>query len=1168
MYMINHFPRIRKTGAMRLTALLVCLLSLLPATAQSDKGKLINYKCKGEKLQKALVVVERQSGYYRIQYVTEDVAPYMVTANIKNATAEEAVGQLLQNTALRYETNGRFIHIIADKKQAASGRTRTIKGYVRDDEGEPLIGVPVCIGETRVCTVTDADGFYTFPIPVEQTTLKFSYVGMETAYATIPAGTSDVTKDITLKSSLQLNDVVVVGYGSMARKDLTGSVVTVNPEELSMSPAVTIDDALTGKAAGVQVTKADGSPGGAVRIRVRGGASLTGGVDPLYVIDGIPVEVQNNYISSIDTNNPLEWSTGGNDDIGAISGAFMRGLNSMSGLNINDIETITIMKDASATAIYGSKAANGVVIITTKRGQRDQKPVFNVSYSVGVSSPVKEKLLNGQQYLSALESAITTSNHNLEANRSEIGESSYSRNITSNNNLLNRVKQYVQENGNANTDWLDLILRQGISHNVDFSVSGGSASSRYYSSLSYTNQDGTLIGTDFNRITGNVSMDNDITSRFRTFIKMNVSYSKNDLNSGVYTQALAAPPILPAYTEDGSLANYSAIGGVNYTYIGYQNPMAMSRSTNRAKTYGFKGSISGEYDILESLKFRTTASINYSNYNQLNYIPSYVLTMGSFGAEENGGGQGSQAQSTKTSIFWENTLTYNKAFNDIHSINAVVGHAWEKNKSDYFSASGKGYPDDDYLNNLSSAAIAASVSGSNPIDQSSLLSFYGRVNYHLMDRYLITFSGRSDTSSKFAKRHRTGFFPSGALAWRISEEPFLSNVKWIDEIKLRCSIGLTGTQNIGNWMFLTLYSPDSYNDKNALYPSQLGNDDIKWESTLQKDIGLDFSFYKGRLTGSLGYYYKLTDDALLSINAAPSSGFKTLIRNIARIRNQGWEVELNGDFIRTKTLKWSGSLNISSNKSLVKKIRNEQFSNYSNRRTMELGTSIIREGESLGLLCGIIADGVITNAEELAAYKEDYYYWIYFTPDLGVGSVKLALDDTGFYYKDVIGNCTPDFYGGYTNMLNYKNWGLQASFTFSYGNDLIYQKDVNDMSFNSLSNHGVRVLEASSYNNFTGRPLSSYSSTENLTNLNVYDASYLKLQTLTLSYNFNQSFLKRFGLNSMQAYVTASNVFTLTSYPGPDPSVSDDKYSICGGGRDISSYPTVKSYTFGLRIGF
>ena len=1151
--------------------LAVCLMTMfaLCASAQNGASKPVTLDLEAVSVKQFFADIKRQTGLSFIYDADEAKNWPTVSIKVQKKRAEEVIDQIVTSIGCQYSIKD---NIVTVTKQQFSGRERTISGYVYDEQGQPLVGVPVCIGESRVCTITDANGFYTFPIPVERTSLKFTYVGMDPAYVTIAAGQQNVQRNVTMNAGLKLNDVVVIGYGSMQRKDLTGSVATVNPEELRNTPAITIDDALAGKAAGVQVTKADGSPGGAVRIRIRGGASLQGGVDPLYVIDGIPTEIRNDYISSAtDVNNPLEWSNYGEQEMGSVSGSFMRGLNSLAGLNINDIESITVMKDGSATAIYGSKAANGVVIITTKRGMRDQKPTFNFSYSLGFSNPIKEKVLNASQYMGALEQAINTANTNMKANG--VGEAK----INSNLQLLERVKNGAKSAAAAagysgldyvDTDWVDLVLRTGVTHNADFSVSGGGKSSRYYTSFSYTNQEGTLIGTDFNRLTANVSMDNDITTRFRTYMKLNASYSKSNMNAGIYNQALAAPPILPAYNSDGSYANYNAIGGVESAYMGYQNPMAVSASTNRGKTYGFKGSIAGEYEIIKNLKFKSTISLSYSNYNQLSYIPSYVLAGGGFyGAFDTEGGQGTQAQSTTIGTFWENTLTYNAMFNDIHSLNVVLGHEWDTEKMDYFSAKGKGYPDDKYLNNLSSAAIAAQVAGANPLYKSALLSFYGRANYTLMDRYLFTFTGRSDTSSKFAKAHRTGFFPSGAIAWRISEEPFLKNTEWIDEIKLRASIGKTGTQNIGNWMFLSLYSPDSYAGRSSIAPTQLGNDDIKWESTLQKDLGLDFSFFKGRLSGTIAYYNKITDDALLSVTPAPSSGFGTVISNIAKISNKGWEIELNGDIIRTRDFGWSGALNISKNVSKVEKLLDTQFTSATDRNALNLGTSLIKEGESLGLLCGYKVNGLMTSQEQVDAFKQAMPYFAYFFQEIGVGSPNWMLDDTGFYYQDIIGNCTPDFYGGYTNTLRYKNWSLLAAFTFSYGNDLLYMRNVSDRSFNSLQNRGVSVLDASSATNFTGNCLSSYGSMGFLTDLDVFDASYLKLQTLSLAYNFDNK-VKSLGLNNLMLYVTASNLFTITKYPGPDPAVSDNPYSLSGGGRDISAYPTVKSFSFGVRVGF
>ncbi len=1132
------------------------LLLLLFATFVQAQGNKVSLTVTKESLPTALNQVERQSGYYKINYDYNQLSPYKVTAIIKNKDAYEAVRTLIEKLPFSARLDGRYIQIrknAADANQLPSKPQPKggVSGRVVDNDGEPLIGARVTVAGTKKGAVTDNDGNFHIPDASPNDIITVSYIGKKTLRRKAGTQNMNIVVDDDHRT---INDVVVVGYGAMKKKDLTGSVTTVDAKELINTPAVTLDDALAGKVAGMQVTKADGSPGGAVRIRVRGGSSIQGGVDPLYIIDGIPTEITNNYISSDEISNPIEAANYGDDFNSSISGSFARGLNSLVGLNMEDIESITVLKDASATAIYGSKAANGVVIITTKHGARDQKPQINVSYALGISNPVKEKVLNGQQYIDALTESIKNSNANLKANG-----------MTGNND---KVLADLLAVGNANTDWLDLVLRTGVFHTVNASLSGGSQKSRYYASMSYNSQDGTVIGTDFNRYTGKLSLDSEVTKRFRAGINTTFSYSKNNISSGVYGQALMAPPVLPAYNEDGSYADYSKIPSVGTSYMGYQNPVALASVTNEAKTYGFKGSVFGEYKIMEDLRFKSTLSLSYNNYNQRNYVPSYIQVSGFYGAEDSEGGKGTQSQSITTNLYWENNLTWTHDFNDIHHVDAVVGTAWETDQTEYFSASGKGYPDDTYLNGLSSAMYPTKVAGANPSAQTALLSFYLRANYSLYDRYLFTFTGRSDSSSKFSKAHRTGYFPSGAIAWRLSKEPFLRNAKWIDDLKIRASLGKTGTQKISNWMFLTLYSPNQYAGSNAIYPSQLGNDDIRWESTVENDFALDFAFLNNRISGTLNYYHKTTDGALLNISPAPSTGYSTVVSNVAKVRNTGIELELMGDIIRNRDWGWTAAFNISHNASKVLNIYGDMFSSSTDRKSLNLGTSVIKEGESLGQLCGYKAVGIIKTQEQLEDYKKRFSMWTYMYPDLGIGSIELALDENGRYYQDVIGNCTPDFYGGLTMNFRYKNWALLTGFTFSYGNDLIYQKDVRDMGFNSLTNRGVRVLKASTPSRLTDRPASLYKNWYTLTNLNVYDASYLKLQTLSLSYTLPRKLMKQLKLTNAQLYATASNVFTITKYPGPDPAVSDDPYSISGGGRDISSYPTVKSYTFGVRLGF
>lgn len=1146
---------------MKLTFIMIVGFTLTTFAKGIAQEERIDFKA--DRIPAEMVINQlKELTHYRFLYNHEEIRQLPTKEiDLKNATIKEILEVFLNGSKLAYTIEDDVIIIspkLKTEKIQAVKETR-IKGKVRDQQKEPLPGVTIQVKGTGLGTATDINGAYSIAIPDnigKNFTLVFSFVGMQTQEI-VYAGKDSI--DVVMHENVKaVDEVVVVGYGTTRQKDFTGSVSSVKTREIKDIPFISVDDALAGKASGVSVVKADGSPGGAVRIRIRGGASLLGTNDPLYVIDGIPTVISNNYIDSqAEITNPMEAANYGDDFLNSVQGSFTRGLNNLAGLNIADIESIDILKDASATAIYGSKAANGVVIITTKKGRKESKPQLNLNYYIGFTNPIKEEVMNAEQYKSALKEASQTY---LSA-REKAGYPLTGSTVEQAQRILEDPNFF----GNANTDWLDLVLRTGVSQNVDISVAGGGVNSRYYTSLSYTGQEGTLIGTDFKRISGKISLDSDLSDYFRLYTNLNYGYTRTNITNGIYGHALSAPPTFSPYNEDGTFAT---LGELNSDYRGFQNPLAVAEGTNRAKTYSLMGSIAGEVTFLKDFKFKSTVSVNYSTYNQLNYVPSFVDIGNYYGRDDSEGGMGSQAQSTTIDVFFENTLTYNKEFNENHRLNVLAGTSWEEHQSDFFSASGKGYPDDYYLNNLSSAATATKVQGSNPDSRSSLLSFYLRANYVWKDRYLFTFTGRADASSKFAPDNQYGFFPSGAIAWRISEENFLKGAEWIDEIKLRASMGKTGTQSIGDHMWRTLYSPVSYAGKNALIPTQLGNNSIKWEATVQKDLGLDFSFMHGRLGGTFGYYHKVTDGALLNMTPAPSSAFSTVVFNIAKIRNQGIEFDIYGDFIRKKDFRWTGALNISRNVSKVLNINGGPFSDPKDRDNLNLGTSVVKEGEPLGLLYGFVADGIFKSEAQIEAARKAYSWFDDDFPFADLGDVNYAFEDD-FLKQDVIGYATPDFFGGYTNTINWRRFTLTALFTFSYGNDLIYQKDVSDSGMADLANRGTRVLDHYSPTNTSSNlPRSMWSNTSMLTNLNVYDASYFKLKTLSLNYNLPQKLCRKIRLNSVSVYGTATNLFTITSYPGPDPEVSDDPTSVIGGGRDVSTYPTAKSYTFGIRINF
>ncbi len=1153
---------------MKLTTIIITVFCL--HVSASGFSQQINLNEKNASLKKVLLEIRKQSGYQLLFDSQLIQRSNPVTIKFTGTSIDAVLAQVFSQQPFTYSIDDKTI-LIKEKSQvltllSSDNAAVMVEGLVKNSQGKPLSDVTVRIkGIKSAGTTTGIDGKFKLNAN-ENDILIFNLLGYKSKEQ--PVTNKNVPLMVILEESISdLDQVVVVGYGTTKRKDLTGSVASVNVEEIKNVPFATVDQALSGKAAGVQVVQADGSPGGVAKIRIRGGTSLLGGNDPLYIIDGIQVQIQNRYLqSAAEIVNPIE-NFGSDPNSNTISGSFARGLNSLGGLNINDIESIDILKDASATAIYGSRAANGVVIITTKKGKLNQKPIFEVNYYTGVSSAIKEKLLNRDQYIMVLKEGAKNLNDIRASLTPALPPDPDATNILTNPDYL----------GTANTDWLGLILRNGVTQKADISVRGGGTGSRYYTSLSYNKNNGAVLGTDYNSISGKVSLDNEITSKLRINTNLDYGFNTNNLTNGLYTQALFAPPTIDPYNADGSLRIMDPAANGADEFLGFQNPLFLLKGINKTNNVSLIGSLAAEYDILKDLKFRSTVSVNYNNYHQNNYVPSTVLiadkAAGGWPGSSNNG-IATQGQSQTVDVFYENTVTWDKQFNENNRLNLLAGTSWQKTNSNSFSASGQGFPDDVYLNNLSSAALTLPSTGVS--GQNSLLSFYMRANYALYEKYLFTFTGRSDASSKFPEGNRVGYFPSGGVAWRISQENFLKNVKWIDEIKLRASAGYTGTQNIGDNLFYTLYSPVSYNGLNGMSPSQLGNDQIKWESTLQKDAGIDFQLFKSRISGGFGYYEKSTSGVLFPATVASSSGFTGVTANIADIRNRGLELTLKGDFVRHKDFQWSGTFNISGNRSKVLALSND-FSDPSNPKVYTYGNTVLRVGEPLGLLYGSVFDGIIKTKQEADDYKSRNFYSIYgYLSTLGVGDSKYVLGpkiylDYSDFKQDIIGNAEPKFYGGYTNSLTYKNFTLITLATFSSGGDIYYLADEQNQNLGTRTNKGIRILDRWTPENPNATRPRLVLGQDDLTGAssnNVYDASFIKLKSVTLNYQFSQSLMNKLKMSSASVYISATNLFTITHYPGSDPEISNDPYSLIGGYSDTGGYPTVKQFNLGLRFGF
>ncbi|SDD38617.1 TonB-linked outer membrane protein, SusC/RagA family [Mucilaginibacter pineti] len=1152
---------------MKLTTFLL-IIALMQASAKGY-GQSINLNEKNVAVEAVFHSIEKQTGYVFF-YDIATIRNLRVSIHAQNASINDVLDNYFKDLPLSFNVVDQKNIVVKNKSESLFSKIvnlitipYTITGKVTDENGKPLPGVTIVDSKGKRNTVSDETGFYSMSVE-KGDIVVFRFIGYKNKEVTI---TSQDVLNVTMQIDLSnLNQVVVVGYGSTRKKDLTGAVSTVDTKTIEDVPFTTIDNALAGKAAGVQVTKSDGTPGGAVRIRIRGSSSILGGNDPLYVIDGVPVQVQSSFKTpGYDVGSPV-----GNDVTAAggvnagLSTAFVNGLNSLGGLNTDDIESISILKDASSTAIYGSKAANGVVIITTKRGKKDMKPVITASYYTTITSPKTPHVLNASQYKTLLTEAAQNDYDERKAAGDPIPDDI--------NSILNTPNLFF---GKGNTDWIKEVTRNTVSHNAELAVQGGGAASKYFSSISYNSTPGVVKATDYQRISGKVNLENEIGKHFRFITNLILGYTQQNIGDGAYGQALRSRPDYTPYDADGNFTNFSEVGA---SYQGFQNPVALLTATNNAKTFSLLGSFSGIYDITKQLQFKSTVSLNSQAYNQRNYTPSY-LDIGSFyGNVANEGGIGGNTNSRLTNWFLENTLSYNKSFGK-HTIDVLAGTSYETRKTSFFSATATGYPNDNVLTSLSSAVTPLYVRGDDPSKpQSYLLSFYVRANYSYMDKYLFTFTGRTDGSSKFGPNDKFGYFPSGAIAWRISQENFLKNVNWIDDIKFRGSYGLTGTQNIGDQMYRTLYSPFSYGGTSALIPTQLGNPTIKWESTKEADGGLDISLFKNRLQATFDYYNKKTSGALLALPVAPSSSYGAAFSNAVGIKNTGFEASLSGDIIHTTNFKWNASINVTWNKSLVTKLdKNADLGQLGDLTGLEYGNTTLVEGKPLGLITGLTVTGIIKNQAQLDAYKKKLgVYATYIFPYLNIGDPMYQLEETGptnnyLNFGTVIANAAPKYFGGITQGFTYKNFDLQFYFTFSQGGKLVWGDHVSSVAFTGTSNANVAMLNRyTSTNTDSNQPrLLLNDGIYYKSNLDVFNSSYLKLRTLTFNYHLGKSrWMQKAGLQNASVFASATNLFTITKYPGNDPETSDDPYSVGGGYFDVSNYPTVKTFSLGLKAGF
>lgn len=1006
---------------------------------------------------------------------------------------------------------------MAQEGREVTGRVN----HLSDPAGIP--GISVMEKGTRNGTITDLEGNYSITVASSTSVLNFSFVGLKTQEVTV--GNQSVINVTMEDDIIGLEEVVAIGYGSVKKSDLTGSVGSVKVDELKKNPVTSLDQSLQGRVAGVQVVQVSAQPGGNTLFRVRGGNSIYAGNAPLYVIDGMQVNSSEN----------LSWISA-------------PAINALSSINPNDIESIEILKDASATSIYGAKGANGVVLITTKRGRAGADRINFESY-VGM-----QQIARRIEVMNATDYAILFDEAGLNA-ASDNGES-YSPAYPDPGSL------------GEGTDWQDEIYRTAPTQNYQLSFSGGNNNTQYAISGNYYNQQGIIVGSDFQRYSFRTNLDHAIKEK----LKVGTSFSLNRTSAntvgsatqagffpGVVNTSLTFSPALPVRDSTGqyTLKDPNADAWLD-------NPVAVTRDVS-AIDNAFKavGNAYASYSILKGLDVRVSVGLDQYHNVQDYYNPSYTYS-GSFNS-----GQARFATTDMTLILNENTLSYTTTIAGNHHLDLLGGFTYQRRSSRTFIEIVTGFPSDrlGYYGITEAENIPNIYSG---FGDEALVSYLGRVNYNYADRYLATLTHRIDGSSKFGPNNKFGHFPSLALAWRISSESFMENVPSVYSLKLRASLGTSGNDAIPNYLYIptmnsTIYYFNNTGPATGYTQGIIGNDDLKWETTRQLDIGIDAAFFQGRISLVSDYYKKYTYDMLYYAEVPFTSGFTNALINVGSMTNRGFEFTLNTVNL-TGPFRWSSDFSISFNKSEVIDLNNNADT-YIGDDTYKLKIgywSIISVGEELGSFYGLESDGIwqLEEEEEAALYgvRPGDFKYVDQNNDQQING-----DD-----RLIIGHAQPDFYWSFNNTLSFKGFELNLYIQGVQGNDVLNSNRFELESGNGLSNASVAMLDRWTPEHPSNVYPRANRSADYLHMSDRYleDGSYVRLQLLSLAYDLPKSLVSRIRLKGARIYVSGKNLLTFTDYTGFDPEVGRFGTSNIRQGYDLGGYPTAKTYLVGLNLEF
>jgi TonB-linked SusC/RagA family outer membrane protein len=1033
--------------------------------------------------------------------------------------------------------------------QSLHAQRLTVTGKITGQNGEALPGVTVLVKGTTVGATSVTDGSYSISVPSGDAILQFSFIGY--SQQDIPVGRKAVINVSMEETTLQMNEVVVIGYGSVKRSDLTGAVASVSSQQLQTIPLNTFEQAMGGRLAGVEVTQSSHSPGGGVSVRIRGGNSINSRVEPLYVVDGFPIYSDN---SKIPNNGP-------NDGV-------IPQLNLLAGINPGDIESIEVLKDASATSIYGARGANGVVLITTKKGKPGRT---NVEYSFYYGL---QKIAHKIEMLDAYQFAIMHNEMSINT-----GKVPFFTSKTVDGIYYGTPEEYISKwNPNTSgidtlpsTDWQDAILRTGSVINHQLTLSGGSENTQFSASTNYFKNNGIIKGGNYSRISFRLNIDSKINKWLAVGNNLTFSHNLSNnsgsetglqwFNGGSVSAALKSWPMFTPYNRDGTLNTAAGAASLR------GNPVAfVTQAKNELYNDRLLGNIYSTINIIEGLTLKISAGTDFNNIRRDRYFPKTTYE----GLMQNG----SASKNYSNSISWlnENVLTYNKSFG-IHTFDIVAGYTMQQEVGESSSASATGFPSDVFQDNNMSAGSVQTWPAYSYKYKWSLVSWLGRINYNLNNKYLLTLTGRADGCSKFGEDNKWAFFPSIAFAWKLSQEEFIKNLGVFSNLKIRLSYGKTGNSEIGLYSSQAALGMQNYTFgetflSTGVGPVSMANPDLKWETTNQYDAGLELGFIKNRLNFIIDGYYKKTTGLLLNVNLPATSGYSSALKNVGSLENKGMEFTVNYDILVNK-FKWSLSGIISFNRNKILSLTEGGGITMAEGGIDKHGGQVYLD---VGLPVGVwrypVILGIFHNQAEVDAYVNSDGDPIQVGAEPGDVKYK-DVDGDGDYDGDdvdIIGDPNPDYIFGITNTFSYKNFELSIFVNGSQGNDIVAPVFAHAHGMDMANGN----LTADMWNRWTPENMTTdipkAGANFGYGNNQVFDGSFVRVKNIRLSYNIptkNISWLK-----SGKIYMNLQNLLTFTSYPGYDPEVNSAGQSSWQRGIDLNGFPSYREIMVGFRVGF